>query len=95
MVTTISIGKDSHSIPIMDMDSTHKTHLNNIQSFDLLPNILRGQLGSHPVADIVTDLSNSIPTETAAAYEEARTVSKVVEGAATKAEYIDGIGFLN
>ena len=79
----------------MDMDSTHKTQLNNIQSFDLLPDILRGHLGSYPVADLVTDMSNAIPTETVAAYEEARTVSKVVEGAATKAEYIDGIGFLN
>ena len=31
----------------------------------------------------------------AAAYEEARTVSKIVEGAVTKAEYLDGIGFMN
>ena len=38
---------------------------------------------------------NSIPTETAAEYHEARTVSKVVEGTATKAEYLDGIVFLN
>ena len=47
------------------------------------------------MADLVTAISNAIPTETVAAYKEARTVSKVVEGAATKSEYLDGIGFLN
>ena len=47
------------------------------------------------MADLVTSVSNAIPTETAAAYEESGTVSKVVEGAATKAEYLDDIGFLN
>ena len=43
----------------------------------------------------MTALSNAIPTETAAAYEGARTVSKVVEGAVTKADYLDGIVFLD
>ena len=47
------------------------------------------------MANLVTAIYNTITTEAAAAYKEARTVSKVVEGAATKAEYIDGIGFLN
>ena len=46
------------------------------------------------MADLVTVVSNTIPTETAAAYKEARMVSKVVEGSATKLKYIDGIGFL-
>ena len=40
-------------------------------------------------------MSNTIPTETAAAYKEFRKVSKVVEGATTKGGYIYGIGFLN
>ena len=40
-------------------------------------------------------MSNAIHTETAAAYEESRTISKVVEGNAAKAEYLDGIGFIN
>ena len=43
----------------------------------------------------MTAMSNTIPTETAAAYEEARKVPKFVEGDATKAEYLDGIGFMN
>ena len=47
------------------------------------------------MANLVTAMSNAICTETSAAYEEARTVSKVVEGAATKADYLDGIGFIN
>ena len=95
MMTTISIGKDSHSIPMIEIAPTHETQWKKIQSFDRLSDILRDQLGSHSVADLVTAMSNTIPTETAAAYEEARTVSKVVEGATTKAEYLDGIGCLN
>ena len=47
------------------------------------------------MADLLTAMSNAIPTETASTYEEARTIYKVVEGAATKAEYLDGIVFMN
>ena len=72
-----------------------KTQWKNIQYFNRLSDMLRGQLGSNSVADIVTGMSNPIPTETPAAYEEARKVSNVVEGTAAKAEYLDGIGFLN
>ena len=63
----------------------HETQWNKIQSFDRLSDILCDQLGLNSVADILTAMSNSIPTETTAAYEEARKVSKVVEGAAIKA----------
>ena len=40
-------------------------------------------------------MSNNIPTETSVAYKEAKTFSKVVEGAARKEGYLDGIGFMN
>ena len=40
-------------------------------------------------------MSNAIPNETAAAYEEVKKVSKVVEGATMKAGYLDIIGLLN
>ena len=66
-----------------------------IQSFNRLYDILRGQLGLYSVDDLVTAMSNSIPTEMVAAYEEARKVSKVVEGTSTKAEYLDDIGFMD
>ena len=79
----------------MEMEPTHNTQRKNIQSFDCLSDILYGQLVSHSVADIVTDMYNAIPNETASAYGESRKVSKVVEGIDTKEEYIDGIGFLN
>ena len=95
MMNTISIGKYSHLIPMVEMAPTQKTQWKKIQSFDRLSNILCGQLGLHSVANILTPMSNSIPTETTAAYEEARTVSKVVEGSTTKAGYLDGIVFLN
>ena len=78
MMNTISIGKDSHSIPMMEMVPTHDTQRKTIQSFDRLSDILCGQLGSHLVSNLVTGMSNAIPTETEAAYEEARIVSKVV-----------------
>ena len=95
IMTTISISKDIHLITIMVMVPTHETRWKNIHSLNRLSDILHVQLGLHPVDNIVTDMSNAVPTETAAAYEEARTVSKVAEGAATKAEYLDGIGFMN
>ena len=95
MMTNISIGKDSHLIPMMDIAPTHDNHWENTQYFDRLSEILCNKRGSYPVADLVNDMSNVIPTETEAAHEEARKVSKVVEGAATKAEYLDGIVFLN
>ena len=47
------------------------------------------------MSNLVTAIYNTITTEAAAAYKEARTVSKVVEGAATKADYLDGIRFIN
>ena len=78
-----------------EMVPTHNIQWKNIQSFDRLSDILRGNLGSNSVADIVTAMSNVINTEIAAAYEETRKVYKVVEGATTKVEYHDGIGFLN
>ena len=95
MMTIINIGKDSHSIPMVEMATTLDTRWKTIQSFDRLSNIFHFQLGSHSVADLVTAMSNAIYTEMAAAYEEARAVSKVVQGAATKAENLDGIGYLN
>ena len=36
MMNTISIGKDSHSIPMTEMVPTHETQWNKIQSFDRL-----------------------------------------------------------
>ena len=92
MMTTISISKDSHLIPMMEMAQTHKTQWKKIQSFDCLSDILRGKLGLHSLTNLVTAMSNTIPTETAEAYEEARTPPKVVEGAVTKVEYLDDIG---
>ena len=80
---------------MVEMVPTHKTQWKKIQSFDHLSDILRGQLGLHSVANLVTAMSNTIINETAAAHNKARTVSKVVEGAATKAEYLDGILFPN
>ena len=35
MMTTTSIGKDSHSIPTMEMEPTHDTQWKKIQYFDL------------------------------------------------------------
>ena len=95
MMTTISIDKYSHSTPMTEMAPTHETQWKKIQYFNCLSNILRGQLGSNSVANIVTAMSNVIPTETAAEYKEARMVSNVVEGATTKSGYLNGIGFLN
>ena len=95
IMNTIIIGKDSHPISIMEMTHTHETQWKNIQSFNRLYDILRGQLGLYSVDDLVTAMSNSIPTEMVAAYEEARKVFEFVEGDATKADYLDGIGFLN
>ena len=80
---------------MLEMAPTHENQWNNIQFFNCLSAILCGQLWSHSVADLVTAMYNTIPTETAVAHEEERKVSKVVEGAATKSEYLDGIGFLN
>ena len=80
---------------MVEMVPTHKTQWKKIQSFDHLSDILRGQLGLHSVANLVTAMSNTILNETAAAHNKARTVSKVVEGSTTKAGYLDGIVFLN
>ena len=80
---------------MMEMSPTHETQWKKIQSFDRLSDIPRGQRGLHSVADIVTAIYNAITTETAASYKEARKFSKFVEGAATKTEYFDGIGFMN
>ena len=74
MMTTISIGKESQSILMVEMAPTHETKWKKIHSFDCLYDILRGQLGSHSVVNLLTDMSNTIPTETAAAYKESRTV---------------------
>ena len=74
MMTTISIGKESQSILIVEMAPTHETKWKKIHSFDCLYDILRGQLGSHSVVNLLTHMSNTIPTETAAAYKESRTV---------------------
>ena len=95
MMTNIIIGKDSHLILMMEMAPTKYTQWKKIQSSDRLSDILRGKPGLHSVADLVTAISNNIPTEVAVAYKEARTASKVVEGAATKADYLYGIIFLN
>ena len=95
MMTTVIIGKESHSILMMEIAYRHKTQWKKIHSFDRHYDILRGQLGLNSVADLVTTTSYAIPTETASEYEEARKVSTVVEAAITKAEYLDDIGFLN
>ena len=94
-MTATSIGKDSHFIPMTNMSPTHENQWNNIQCLNRIYDILCGQLGSQSVADLVTAMSNDIFTETIAEYEEARKASKVLEGTATNAEYLDGIGFLN
>ena len=94
MMNSISIGKYTHSILMMDMAPTHNTQWKNIQSFDRLSDILRGQLGSHSVADLATAMSTTIPNEITAAYEEAKKVYKVAEGKVTKADYLDVIGFI-
>ena len=78
-----------------EMVTTHNKQLKKIQSFDRLSNILCGQLWLYSVANIVNSMSIAIPIETSAAYKEARIISKVVEGAAMKAEFLDGIVFLN
>ena len=80
---------------MMEMAHINETQRKKIHYFDCLYYILCGQLGSHSVANIVTAMSNAIPTETSESCKEARTVSKVVEGTATKAEYLDGIRFMN
>ena len=95
IMNTIIIGKDSHPISMMEMTHTHETQWKNIQSFNRLYDILHGQLLLYSVDDLVTAMSNSIPTEMVAAYEEARKVFEFVEGDATKADYLDSIGFLN
>ena len=94
-MTTISIGKDRNSTLMTEMVTTHNNQLKKIQSFDLLSNILCGQLVLYSVANIVTSMSIAIHIETSAACKEARIISKVVEGAAMKAEFLDGIVFLN
>ena len=62
MMTTISISKDSHSIPMMEIAPAHETQWNKIQSFYHLSDNLHGQLGSDSVTDLVITMSNSVPT---------------------------------
>ena len=93
MMTIISIGKDSHLIPIIEIALTYDTQWKNIQYFDLLSVIFCSQLGLNSVVDLVTSMSNIIPTEIAESYKDSRKVSIFVEGSSKKAEYIDGIRF--
>ena len=72
MMTNIIIVKYSHLILMMEMIPTHKNQWKNIQSFNRLSDILRGQLGLHSVVYCVTTTSNAITNETTAAYEEVR-----------------------
>ena len=67
MMITIITSKDIHLILMTRIAPMHKTKWNNIQYFDRLFDILCVQLVLYSVAELVTTMSNAIPTEIAAA----------------------------
>ena len=47
LIMTISIGKDSHSISMVEMAPTSNDKWINSASFDCLANIMKGLIGFH------------------------------------------------
>ena len=94
-LATLSIGKDSHRIPITKMVCITSPSWEKQACFNRLTAALRGQLNSHSVTDLVTATAEYLPIETTAAFEEAMTVERRIENAATDVNHLDPVAFLD
>lgn len=93
--TTLSIGRDSHQIPIAKIASLGKPAWEKNACFRRLAHAIRGQLQSHSISDLITAVTSQLPIDTNAAFEEAMTVQDKVQAAATNLDFIQPVGFLD
>ena len=94
-MTSLTIGKEVHNIPIMKMADASDPQYLKARGFDQLSDALRGKVGEHPVSDLIHALSSQVPMETSSAFAEADKVRQRIIASATDPANLMGVAFLN
>ena len=92
---TLSIGHNSHQVPVPKLVPLSKPSWEKNACFRRLVHAIRGQIQSHSISDLVTAVTSQLPTDTNAALEEALSVQDKIQASATCLDFLQPVGFLN
>ena len=92
---TVLVGKDQQPVTIMQMASVNKSAWRKAANFDNLRNTGHSLLETHSIVDVISLVSNKLPIDTGAAFQESQEVAKMVMGSALRVENLHPSAFLN
>ena len=92
---TVLVGKDQQPVTIMQMAPVNESVWRKAASFDILRNTAHSPLlETHSIADVISLVSNKLPIDTGAAFQESQEVAKMVTGSALRVENLHPSAFL-
>ena len=91
---TIHIGKDSHPVTLPNMASVNSYSLRKSTSFNTLENVVYSLLGYHTIADFISLVSDELPLDTGAAFQEAQNAAKLIVDKAVTYYNVEPLAFL-
>ena len=91
----IHIGKDSQPVSLPKMATVNAESWRKAASYQTLNNSVYSLLQAHTVADVVTLVSNELPMDTNAAFQEAQTASLSILGHCLHVENLEPMAFLS
>jgi len=92
---TVLVGKDQQPVTIMQMAPLNASAWRKPASFDNLRNTVHSLLETHSIADVIALVSNELPIDTGAAFQESQEVAKMVTRSALRVENLHPSAFLN
>ena len=91
---TIHIGKDSQPVILLKMVSVNSYFWRKSTSVNTLENSVYLLLGCHTVADLISLVSDELPLDTGAAFQEAQTTAKSIVDKVVTYSNVEPLAFL-
>ena len=91
----VYIGKDQQPVNLPKMASINSDSWKKSASFDILVNSVDSLVDAHSVADVVSLVSNELPIDTSASFQEAQAAAKTIINSVLNPNFLEPVAFLN
>ena len=94
-VRIIPIGKDIQPIALSKMASVNSFTWKKPASFTTLKDTIYPLAEVHTVADVISSVSNELPLDTGAEFQEAQSFTKTITESCISSPYLEPLAFMN